>query len=88
MTLFGPFLIASSNFSRLLIGLRLAFDLLNYYHSANMSKTILTDGDEGVRLIIKDSKEKAAESAERSPVHVVYGGADRFSIDATTTRRA
>lgn len=46
-----------------------------------MSKTILTDGDEGVRLIIKDSKEKAAESAERSPVHVVYGGADRFSIE-------
>ncbi len=46
-----------------------------------MSKTILTDGDEGVRLIIKDSKEKATESAQRSAVHVVYGGADRYSAD-------
>lgn len=47
----------------------------------DMSKTILTDGDEGVRLIIKDSKEKAADSTERLPVHVVYGGADRFSTE-------
>lgn len=46
-----------------------------------MSKTILTDGDEGVRLIIKDSKEKPSAAAGRSPVHVVYGGADRFSIE-------
>lgn len=46
-----------------------------------MSKTILTDGDEGVRLIIKDSKKRAVEPTERSPVHVVYGGADRFSIE-------
>jgi citrate lyase beta subunit len=46
-----------------------------------MSKTILTDGDEGVRLIIKDSKGKPTDASERSPVHVVYGGADRFSIE-------
>jgi len=46
-----------------------------------MSKTTLTDGDEGVRLIIKDRKEKRVEPAGRIPVHVVYGGADRFSID-------
>jgi citrate lyase beta subunit len=46
-----------------------------------MSKTILTDGDEGVRLIIKDSKENAVKLTERSPVHVVYGGADRFSME-------
>jgi citrate lyase beta subunit len=46
-----------------------------------MSKTILTDGDEGVRLIIKDGKAKPAEASGRTPVHVVYGGADRFSID-------
>jgi citrate lyase beta subunit len=45
-----------------------------------MSKTILTDGDEGVRLIIKDHKDKAV-TAECVPVHVVYGGADRFSIE-------
>lgn len=45
-----------------------------------MSKTILTDGDEGVRLIIKDHKDKIAVG-EGSPVHVVYGGADRFSIE-------
>ncbi len=46
-----------------------------------MSKTILTDGDEGVRLIIKEGKEKRSEATGRSPIHVVYGGADRFSID-------
>jgi citrate lyase beta subunit len=46
-----------------------------------MSKTILTDGDEGVRLIIKDSKSKRPEASGRVPVHVVYGGADRFSIE-------
>jgi len=46
-----------------------------------MSKTILTDGDEGVRLIIKNGKTKPAEASGRVPVHVVYGGADRFSID-------
>lgn len=46
-----------------------------------MSKTILTDGDEGVRLIIKDGKSKRTEAPGRAPVHVVYGGADRFSSD-------
>ena len=46
-----------------------------------MSKTILTDGDDGVRLIIKDSKEKRPEASGRTPVHVVYGGADRYSIE-------
>ncbi len=50
-----------------------------------MSKTILTDGDEGVRLIVKEPKGKRAKiepvimRPSRSPVHVVYGGADRFS---------
>jgi citrate lyase beta subunit len=50
-----------------------------------MSKTILTDGDEGVRLIVKEPKGKKTKSvvpavrSTRSPVHVVYGGADRFS---------
>ncbi len=48
-----------------------------------MSKQILEDGDEGVRLIIKDQKEKVspANISARTPVHVVYGGADRFSAD-------
>ena len=46
-----------------------------------MSKTILTDGDEGVRLIIKDQKARRSEDGGRTPVHVVYGGADRFSIE-------
>lgn len=48
-----------------------------------MSKTILTEGDEGVRLIIKNvkTKTKAATKSTRSPVHVVYGGADRFKAD-------
>lgn len=46
-----------------------------------MSKTILTEGDEGVRLIVKDVKTKRSDQTERSPVHVVYGGADRFSAD-------
>jgi citrate lyase beta subunit len=56
-----------------------------------MSKTILTDGDEGVRLIVKEPKGKRAKTepeitrSSRSPVHVVYGGADRFS--AATPRK-
>lgn len=50
-----------------------------------MSKIILTEGDEGVRLILKEPKGKRAKVSlvivrpTRSPVHVVYGGADRFS---------
>lgn len=52
-----------------------------------MSKTILKDGDEGVRLIVKTKgKVKSKTKAEtkrsvREPVHVVYGGADRFKAD-------
>ena len=48
-----------------------------------MSKTVLTEGDEGVRLIVKDPKHKEPPPVQpsRSPVHVVYGGADRFSVD-------
>lgn len=50
-----------------------------------MSKTILTDGDEGVRLIVKEPKGKKTKMvvpvvrSTQSPVHVVYGGADRYS---------
>jgi Citrate lyase beta subunit len=60
-------------------------------NESNMSKIIMTDGDEGVRLIVKEPKGKRAKSAPpivrstRSPVHVVYGGADRFS--AATPRK-
>ena len=48
-----------------------------------MSKQILEDGDDGVRLIVKDQKGKVshADTSARTPVHVVYGGADRFSAD-------
>lgn len=48
-----------------------------------MSKTILTEGDEGVRLIVRDRKKKGIRPSisGRSPVHVVYGGADRFAAD-------
>lgn len=48
-----------------------------------MSKTILVEGDEGVRLIIKDAKVRHVPivRSSRSPVHVVYGGADRYSAD-------
>ena len=48
-----------------------------------MSKTVLTEGDEGVRLIVRDPKHNELPQAQpsRSPVHVVYGGADRFSVD-------
>ncbi|HLA96515.1 MAG TPA: aldolase/citrate lyase family protein, partial [Pyrinomonadaceae bacterium] len=46
-----------------------------------MRKTILNEGDEGVRLIIKDAKVKSTQKPSRVPVHVVYGGADRFSVD-------
>jgi citrate lyase beta subunit len=49
-----------------------------------MSKAVFEEGDEGVRLIVKskksDKKDGQPEPA-RSPVHVVYGGADRFSPD-------
>ncbi len=51
-----------------------------------MNKTVLHEGDEGVTLIIREAKPKApkkavkARAAARSPVHVVYGGADRFTF--------
>jgi len=49
-----------------------------------MSKTILHDGDDGVLLIVRDEKPKKAKKeipvqiSERTPVHVVYGGAHLF----------
>lgn len=51
-----------------------------------MGKTVLHDGDEGVLLIVKDVKTKRAKAAKtqtasRSPVHVVYGGAHLFKND-------
>jgi citrate lyase beta subunit len=49
-----------------------------------MSKTVFQDGDEGVRLIVKNSgKQTEADvpAASRLPMHVVYGGADRFRSD-------
>ena len=47
-----------------------------------MSKTVLHDGDKGVSLIIKDKKPKSAVKPEvRSPIHVLYGGAQLFKAD-------
>lgn len=48
-----------------------------------MSKSVFSEGDEGVRLIVRDRKRKGVRPSisGRSPVHVVYGGADRFSAD-------
>jgi citrate lyase beta subunit len=43
-----------------------------------MRKTVLTEGDDGVSLIVRHKNEQAAPGRRR-PVHVVYGGADRFS---------
>lgn len=50
-----------------------------------MSRTILTEGDEGVRLIIKEVKpeRQMAVRSRRSPVHVIYGGADRFNSETS-----
>ncbi len=56
-----------------------------------MSKSVLREGDEGVELIIRDPKRKRtgnrvkAAVTGRAPVHVLYGGADRFK--AGTTRK-
>lgn len=53
-----------------------------------MSKTVLHDGDEGVSLVIRDPKHKSPRrtpkapktaASGRSPVHVVYGGADLYN---------
>ncbi|HMJ08147.1 MAG TPA: hypothetical protein VK468_04025 [Pyrinomonadaceae bacterium] len=47
-----------------------------------MSKTIISEGDEGVQLIVKNPKPAEASTAEpRSPVHVVYGGAHLYRSD-------
>lgn len=53
-----------------------------------MIKTVLHEGDEGVELIIREPKLRhrrrdkgAIPSPARSPVHVAYGGADRFSAE-------
>lgn len=48
-----------------------------------MSKTVFHDGDDGVELIVKDKKAKqqAEPTHGRLPVHVVYGGADRYSAE-------
>ena len=51
-----------------------------------MSKTVLHEGDEGVTLIIRDPKKKVSKKPKvvrnlRSPIHVVYGGANLFKSD-------
>lgn len=51
-----------------------------------MGKTVLREGDEGVLLVVKNLKAKRLKSMEtristRSPVHVVYGGANLFKSD-------
>ncbi len=52
-----------------------------------MKKTVLTEGDEGVRLILRGHRSKQQSSSvvqqvsSRAPVHVVYGGAHLFSKD-------
>ena len=45
-----------------------------------MSKTIHTEGDEGVQLIVRDAEKKPASDG-RSPVHVVYGGAHLYTAE-------
>ena len=47
-----------------------------------MSKTILTEGDDGVQLIINEP-DSAENVSQRWPIHVVYGGVDRFAKDTT-----
>jgi citrate lyase beta subunit len=49
-----------------------------------MAKQVIREGDEGVELIVRIPKQKRKklrkeEQPVRSPVHVVYGGADRFN---------
>lgn len=54
-----------------------------------MSKTVIQEGDEGVRLIVKTKKGKRSSMPPkravptRSPVHVVYGGADRYNASTS-----
>ncbi len=54
-----------------------------------MSKTILSDGDDGIQLIIKDAKpaKKQKNVHVREPVHVIYGGADRYSAETPAKLR-
>lgn len=52
-----------------------------------MTKTVYEDGDDGVRLIVKASgkaKNALARDVTRKSVHVMYGGADRFTADTPT----
>ncbi len=49
-----------------------------------MKKNVYEDGDEGVRLIIKQRGKQpppAPPAPLRTPVHVLYGGADRYAAD-------
>lgn len=49
-----------------------------------MTKTVYEEGDEGVRLIVKASgkaKKTHTPAVMRRPVHVMYGGADRFTAE-------
>jgi citrate lyase beta subunit len=48
-----------------------------------MKKRVYTDGDEGVVMIVKGKKATKPEPEDpvRQPVHVVYGGADRFTAE-------
>lgn len=47
-----------------------------------MSKKVISEGDEGVRLIVKTPKARSAnQRLDHQPIHVFYGGADRFSVD-------
>lgn len=46
-----------------------------------MSQTIIQSPEEGVSLVIKEIKEKSESKETRSPVHVVYGGANLFTAE-------
>lgn len=47
-----------------------------------MSKDVISEGDEGIQLIIRTPRAKAAPNGSvRQPIHVFYGGADRFSVE-------
>ena len=51
-----------------------------------MKRTVFEEGDEGVRLIVK-RRGKAVHAPPaapaRQPIHVLYGGADRFTAETT-----
>ena len=46
-----------------------------------MNEIISNEVDEGVELIISDAKREITKQENRSPVHVVYGGAHLFNAD-------